>query len=109
MANPDELVTAEDTGSPVVVSKKFIVSPAVAEDNWTERVAAWPDEILGGVADPLIKNELIDCGVVAGEIILGVVERQTIAVPAVLVAQLPETVKDTDFTEALRLFNLFPA
>ena len=45
---------------PVTASRKFIVSPATAEESWTARVTFDPTATLAGVVDPLIVNEVID-------------------------------------------------
>ena len=58
---------AEFSVVPVVLSKKFIVLPAIAEDNVAVNFTDWPGVIPpAGIAEPsvLVTAKVIDCGVV---------------------------------------------
>ena len=70
---------AEFSVVPVVLSKKFIVLPAIAEDNVAVNFTDWPGVIPpAGIAEPsvLVTAKVIDCGVVFWLIRGDVVEMQ---------------------------------
>ena len=96
---------------PVLVSKKLIVSPAIAEDNWTAMVAVDPTLIVGEV-EPAMVKVLMDCVTVVDAMSAGdeeLIQTKAVGLEAALLAQVPEPVTVTVLMDGLRLFKISPA